>query len=282
MSEPRCIDTPTDPQLAAAASFLQDANQRKTSITFSRQYFQSPDNTTLESQIRKSPTPISTRNHPERRQSANSDADYFKSNGPESYYSFHNYHFDPKQLMEFDYDNLVSYLDREVSIKTSTVVSDHWIKSHFFWSEAVGTIKAHTFDEFNFKPITSNTRKSLESGPFWMNFCNPDAEEMDNISKAFQLHPLTSEDIRTPDTREKCEVFANYYFVVIRTFDHDAFSENFMCPITMYIVIFKQCVISVLEKSNYSFILLILRIRVTSCQGSTRLYHIGLKSPPIG
>jgi magnesium transporter len=95
----------------------------------------------------------------------------------------------------------------------------------------------------------------LESGPFWMNFCNPSSNEMKSISKAFGLHPLTSEDImvllcitiKTPDTREKCEVFSNYYFVVVRTFEHDNTRAEYLMPIVVYIVIFKQCVLSVLN-----------------------------------
>jgi magnesium transporter len=94
----------------------------------------------------------------------------------------------------------------------------------------------------------------LESGPFWMNFNNPSREEMSDITNAFNLHPLTSEDIQvcyifiilTGDTREKCEVFNNYYFVVIRTLNHDTGSKTFLDPITVYIVIFKECVLSVI------------------------------------
>lgn len=39
-------------------------------------------------------------------------------------------------------------------------------------------------------------------------------------------------------------MFANYYFVVIRTFEPDIFSSKHLQPVTFYIVIFKQCVIS--------------------------------------
>jgi len=66
---------------------------------------------------------------------------------------------------------------------------------------------------------------------FWLDICAPTEEEMkmlanvnhlnislENISahfnsQVFSIHPLTTEDIQTYDTREKFELYASYYFI---------------------------------------------------------------------
>ncbi|KAI8914332.1 hypothetical protein EDD86DRAFT_244544 [Gorgonomyces haynaldii] len=122
-----------------------------------------------------------------------------------------------KKLQAFDYDKLVAYLDRPAPKRPIS-------QSH--------------------SCVCPDTRLLLESGPFWLNFCEPTEQEMEAISAAFGIHPLTNEDIQTPDTREKCEVFPNYYFVVIRSFDQDSFSATYLQPVPVFICIFRECVIS--------------------------------------
>jgi magnesium transporter len=65
------------------------------------------------------------------------------------------------------------------------------------------------------------------------------------ISKAFGIHPLTSEDILMQEAREKVELFRNYYFVNYRTFEQDSNSEDYLDPVNMYVVVFREGVISV-------------------------------------
>ncbi|KAH3667079.1 hypothetical protein WICMUC_005426 [Wickerhamomyces mucosus] len=55
--------------------------------------------------------------------------------------------------------------------------------------------------------------------PFWLDILNPTEEEMKVLSKAFSIHPLTTEDIFLGETREKVELFKEYYFVCFRSFD---------------------------------------------------------------
>ncbi|KAH3676499.1 hypothetical protein WICPIJ_009079 [Wickerhamomyces pijperi] len=55
--------------------------------------------------------------------------------------------------------------------------------------------------------------------PFWLDILNPTEEEMKVLSKAFGIHPLTTEDIFLGETREKVELFKDYYFVCFRSFD---------------------------------------------------------------
>ncbi|SCU86220.1 LAMI_0D00958g1_1 [Lachancea mirantina] len=55
--------------------------------------------------------------------------------------------------------------------------------------------------------------------PFWLDVSNPTEEEMKVLSKAFGIHPLTTEDIYLGEVREKVELFKDYYLVCFRSFD---------------------------------------------------------------
>lgn len=79
---------------------------------------------------------------------------------------------------------------------------------------------------------------------WWLDIYSPTEAEMDVISKAFGIHPLTAEDIMMQEQREKVELFRNYYFVNYRSFNQDQSSENFLEPVNMYVVVFREGVLS--------------------------------------
>jgi magnesium transporter len=112
----------------------------------------------------------------------------------------------------------------------------------------------------------------IDPSPFWLDVLNPTEEEMKVLSKAFGIHPLTTEDIFLGETREKVELFRNYYLVCFRSFDiHDerskrkdqsAYAEDSgisgtgaskrkkkknsseLTPLNMYIIVFHEGVIT--------------------------------------
>ncbi|KAK1755361.1 hypothetical protein QBC47DRAFT_214771 [Echria macrotheca] len=79
---------------------------------------------------------------------------------------------------------------------------------------------------------------------WWLDVLSPTEAEMKVISKAFGIHPLTAEDIMVQEQREKVELFRHYYFVNYRSFDQDATSENFLEPVNVYVVVFREGVLS--------------------------------------
>jgi len=79
---------------------------------------------------------------------------------------------------------------------------------------------------------------------WWLDVLSPTEAEMKVLSKAFGIHPLTAEDIMVQEQREKVELFRHYYFVNYRTFDQDQASENFLEPVNMYVVVFREGVLS--------------------------------------
>jgi magnesium transporter len=80
-----------------------------------------------------------------------------------------------------------------------------------------------------------------EGGMWWLDMLNPSEEEIFTICGAFRVHPLTREDITTQETREKVELFRNYYFVCFRSFNAiDKDSEDYLEPINVYAVVFRE------------------------------------------
>ncbi|KAI9645435.1 CorA metal ion transporter [Ciborinia camelliae] len=79
---------------------------------------------------------------------------------------------------------------------------------------------------------------------WWLDVLSPTDAEMKVISKTFGIHPLTAEDILMQEAREKVELFRHYYFVNYRSFEQDMNNENFLEPVNMYVVVFREGVIS--------------------------------------
>ena len=79
---------------------------------------------------------------------------------------------------------------------------------------------------------------------FWLDVLSPTEAEMRVIQRAFGIHPLTAEDILMQEAREKVELFPNYYFVNYRTFEQDVNSVDYLEPVNMYIVVFREGIIS--------------------------------------
>jgi magnesium transporter len=91
------------------------------------------------------------------------------------------------------------------------------------------------------------SEKQIKHGPrpvFWLDVLNPSDAEMKVLSKAFGIHPLTAEDILMQEAREKVELFRHYYFVNYRSFEQDEGSDDYMEPVNMYVVVFREGIIS--------------------------------------
>lgn len=86
-----------------------------------------------------------------------------------------------------------------------------------------------------------------EDGVWWLNVNNPSKEEVVAICKAFGVHPLTTEDIATQETREKIELFPSYYFACFRSFntvtdEADGYEEY--APFNIYAIVFREGTLS--------------------------------------
>lgn len=102
----------------------------------------------------------------------------------------------------------------------------------------------------NQKPVELlelNSRKPKRYGNppiWWLDILSPTDAEMKVLSTTFDIHPLTVEDILMQEAREKVELFHNYYFVNYRSFEQDTNNEDYLNPLNMYVVVFREGVIS--------------------------------------
>ena len=118
----------------------------------------------------------------------------------------------------------------------------------FFTSEIESTIHAADFAD-----LLSPGEKCCdlfqlpdEGGVWWLDILNPTEEELHVFQRAFGIHRLTTEDIMTQEAREKVELFKQYYFVCFRSFfQMDVQSEDYMEPVNVYIVVFREGIITI-------------------------------------
>ncbi|EEB08365.1 CorA family magnesium ion transporter [Schizosaccharomyces japonicus yFS275] len=126
----------------------------------------------------------------------------------------------------------------------SSVLSDTDEDVHrfsLFSSEENETIHAGTIGDLLEDNVSSfRSLLSPVKGTWWLDCLNPTDAEMRMLSKAFSLHPLTAEDIRVQETREKVELFKSYYFVCFRSFVQNPDSEDYLEPLNMYIIVFRE------------------------------------------
>lgn len=94
------------------------------------------------------------------------------------------------------------------------------------------------------EPKREKPKRYGDRPTWWLDVLSPTDAEMKILSKAFGIHPLTAEDIMMQEAREKVELFRNYYFVNYRTFEQDMSNEDFLEPVNMYVVVFREGVIS--------------------------------------
>ncbi|CCH41971.1 Magnesium transporter ALR1 [Wickerhamomyces ciferrii] len=114
----------------------------------------------------------------------------------------------------------------------------------FFCADSDNTV--HGPDLKSLVEPGESVSKLFKSGEatWWLDCSCPSDVEMRVLAKAFGIHPLTAEDIRMHEAREKVELFSTYYFVSFHTFENDGESENFLEPINYYILVFPDGILS--------------------------------------
>lgn len=95
-------------------------------------------------------------------------------------------------------------------------------------------------------PLMGHARDATESeaNTWWLDVLCPTDQEMKILARTFGIHPLTTEDILMEETREKIELFRNYYLLCFRSFDQDPYSPTYLEPLNMYIVVFREGTLS--------------------------------------
>ncbi|OJJ36108.1 hypothetical protein ASPWEDRAFT_41339 [Aspergillus wentii DTO 134E9] len=88
-------------------------------------------------------------------------------------------------------------------------------------------------------------RDLLETGNheamWWLDVVSPSKEDIEELAKAFSIHPLTTEDIKDGETREKFELFGNYYFLSLRPPQETDQKTSYL---NMYAIVFRRGILS--------------------------------------
>lgn len=113
----------------------------------------------------------------------------------------------------------------------------------FFSASSEETIHAQDLPSL-VEPGNSIKHLFSEDSTWWLDCLCPTDAEFKVIAKTFGIHPLTAEDIRMQESREKVELFRHYYFVSFHTFEPDRESEDFLEPISFYAVVFAGGILS--------------------------------------
>ncbi|CAJ0635022.1 7961_t:CDS:2 [Entrophospora sp. SA101] len=111
-----------------------------------------------------------------------------------------------------------------------------------FYSTETGTIRANCFSEI--PPKGQTMTELLRQGCFWIDVLSPTDSEMRILSSIFQIHPLTMEDIETEESREKCELFKNYYFINFQSYDQNNCIPPDIEPTSMFNVVMREGILS--------------------------------------
>lgn len=129
----------------------------------------------------------------------------------------------------------------------SPVVPSHTRHSSLLGESKPDSGQASTRTSGRGTPQKSSQEKPKKYGPrptFWLDVLSPTEAEMRVISKAFGIHALTAEDIMMREAREKVELFRNYYFINYRSFEQDYNKTDFLEPVEIYVVVFREGVLS--------------------------------------
>jgi magnesium transporter len=105
-------------------------------------------------------------------------------------------------------------------------------------------IYGHTLQDFRLSQFGNSTSEVLSRAPFWVNIIGPTSDEFNLIQQVFSIHPVTIEDIQTSDTREKFEVFPNYYAIFIKCVLEDEHDSHILSSFVTSILVFKDFVVS--------------------------------------
>ncbi|KAF3935378.1 hypothetical protein ABW20_dc0100693 [Dactylellina cionopaga] len=75
-------------------------------------------------------------------------------------------------------------------------------------------------------------------GAWWLDIVNPTEEEIDALANTFSIHPLTEQDIKMREARERIELFKHYYYVCFHSF-YRTEAGNFR-SFNVHVIVFRE------------------------------------------
>lgn len=84
----------------------------------------------------------------------------------------------------------------------------------------------------------SEEKRQPNGDVWWLDVYDATQQDVEAVADAFNIHPLTAEDVAMRETREKVEVFRTYYFISFRTLVSDAQADGYPSSAELYILVF--------------------------------------------
>ncbi|KAH1549929.1 hypothetical protein KXV92_001994 [Aspergillus fumigatus] len=88
----------------------------------------------------------------------------------------------------------------------------------FFTTKLDSVIHASSINSLAsiYGPLHTLLDSGEHDGIWWLDVTDPSDGDIELLSRLFDIHPLTTEDIKIRETREKIELFGPYYFLSLR------------------------------------------------------------------
>ncbi|KOC11717.1 corA family metal ion transporter [Aspergillus flavus] len=97
--------------------------------------------------------------------------------------------------------------------------SDEAPRFSYFSSQTQQVVSSSNWEEIFSDQFITHLQESerTEGNVWWLDICDATEQDVDIVSQALSIHPLTAEDITMREPREKVEVFRNYYLISFQT-----------------------------------------------------------------
>ncbi|KAL4784151.1 hypothetical protein BJX76DRAFT_233185 [Aspergillus varians] len=123
----------------------------------------------------------------------------------------------------------------------------------FCSSQLDSCLQSSTIDGLKalYQPLGPLLEDGTYAGLWWLDVTAPSEDDVDTLSRIFNLHPLTTEDIKIRENREKIEAFGPYYFLSLRPPRQVETQEGARTSaVNVYAVVFRDGVLSFSMGSN--------------------------------
>lgn len=136
-------------------------------------------------------------------------------------------------------EEIMQALEKDPGLFASIVVMDH--SGKFLAGESCSGLE----EILGFVRKEEEMKSGEQEGKnaIWIDIQGDNKEELENIGKRLEIHPLTIEDCLLPNTRQKLEPFKNYMFIVFNSLHHVSCAWDIENPIK--ILVFAEFVITV-------------------------------------
>lgn len=144
-------------------------------------------------------------------------------------------------------NGLGEFKDRKMSLYDARGAIPPPTQFSFFTSLLDSVIHSSTIQSLRsfYKPFDTLLDTREYTGLWWLDVTAPSDNDIETLSEIFDLHPLTTEDIKVRESREKIELFDRYYFLSLQPARQlEAADGTRSSSPNVYAIVFREGVLS--------------------------------------